>query len=90
MTDSGAVQEEASALGVRCHTLRALTERPVTLLHGTNVLLGDDPAAIAGVRLTATAPVPCAVPLWDGRAAERTAEVLVAHYALRAPWTVNG
>ena len=90
VTDSGAVQEEASALGVRCHTLRALTERPVTLLHGTNVLLGDDPAAIAGVRLTATAPVPCAVPLWDGRAAERTAEVLVAHYALRAPWTVNG
>ena len=54
------------------------------------MLLGDDPAAIAGVRLTSRAPVPCAVPLWDGRAAERTAEVLVAHYALRAPWTVTG
>src|SRR4051812_47924264 len=90
VTDSGAVQEESSALGVPCHTLRALTERPATLLHGSNVLLGDDPAAIEGVRLTRAARVPCAVPLWDGHAARRVADVLVAHYALRAPWTVSG
>lgn len=90
VTDSGAVQEEASALGVPCHTLRALTERPVTLVHGTNVLLGDDPASIAGVRVTHAPRVPCAVPLWDGHAAARVADVLVTHYALRAPWTVNG
>ena len=43
VTDSGGVQEETSALGVRCFTLRANTERPVTITHGTNVLLGDDP-----------------------------------------------
>ena len=46
MTDSGGVQEEASALGVPCYTLRANTERPVTITHGTNVLLGDDPASL--------------------------------------------
>ena len=45
VTDSGGVQEEASALGVPCYTFRANTERPVTLSHGTNVLLGEDPAA---------------------------------------------
>ena len=49
VTDSGGVQEEASALGVPCYTFRANTERPVTLTHGTNVLLGDDPALIADV-----------------------------------------
>jgi UDP-N-acetylglucosamine 2-epimerase (non-hydrolysing) len=82
VTDSGAVQEEASALGVCCYTLRATTERPVTLTHGTNVLLGDDPDAIAGVRPSPWAPTPCAIPMWDGRAAERAADALVANYAL--------
>ncbi len=43
VTDSGGVQEEASALGVSCFTFRPNTERPVTLTHGTNVLLGEDP-----------------------------------------------
>ena len=42
VTDSGGVQEETSALGVDCYTLRANTERPVTITHGTNALLGDD------------------------------------------------
>ena len=49
VTDSGGVQEEASALGVPCYTLRANTERPVTISHGTNVLLGDDPARLLDV-----------------------------------------
>jgi UDP-N-acetylglucosamine 2-epimerase (non-hydrolysing) len=82
VTDSGGVQEESSALGVSCFTFRPNTERPVTLTHGTNVLLGDDPAEIAEVRPAMHPPTPCAIPLWDGRAAERVADVLVANYAL--------
>ena len=54
VTDSGGVQEEASALGVSCFTFRPNTERPITLTHGTNVLLADDPAALADVRPSRT------------------------------------
>jgi UDP-N-acetylglucosamine 2-epimerase (non-hydrolysing) len=84
VTDSGGVQEEASALGVACYTFRPNTERPVTLTHGTNVLLGEDPEEIASIRLTGDGPVPCAIPLWDGRAAERVADVLAVRYGARA------
>jgi UDP-N-acetylglucosamine 2-epimerase (non-hydrolysing) len=83
LTDSGGVQEETSALGVSCFTFRPNTERPVTLTHGTNVLLGDDPAEILHVRPAGWAPTPCAIPGWDGHAAERLAGVLVDNYALR-------
>ncbi|MGH2969766.1 MAG: non-hydrolyzing UDP-N-acetylglucosamine 2-epimerase [Solirubrobacteraceae bacterium] len=82
VTDSGTVQEEASALGVSCFTLRSSTERVVTLTHGTNVLLGDDPRDIADLQLAPTAPAPCTIPLWDGRAGERIAAVLIANYAI--------
>ena len=82
VTDSGGVQEEASALGVSCFTFRPNTERPITLTHGTNVLLADDPAALADVRPSPHEPTPCAIPLWDGHAGERVADVLVANYAL--------
>jgi UDP-N-acetylglucosamine 2-epimerase (non-hydrolysing) len=82
VTDSGGVQEEASALGISCFTFRPNTERPVTLTHGTNILLGDDPAEIAEVRPAEHPPTPCAIPLWDGRAGERVADVLVANYAM--------
>lgn len=82
VTDSGGVQEEASALGVSCFTFRPNTERPITLTHGTNVLLGDDADEIAGVRPSPHPPTPCAIPLWDGRAAERVADVLEANYVL--------
>jgi UDP-N-acetylglucosamine 2-epimerase (non-hydrolysing) len=80
VTDSGGVQEEASALGVDCYTLRANTERPVTITHGTNELLGDTPAALHRVRLSGRPPTPCAIPLWDGHAAERAADALVADF----------
>ena len=80
LTDSGGVQEEASALGVACFTFRPNTERPVTITHGTNVLLGDDPAEIARVRPSRRPPAPCAIPLWDGHAADRVADVLLARY----------
>ena len=82
VTDSGGVQEEASALGVSCYTFRPNTERPITLTHGTNVLLGEDPAEIADVRPSSHPPTPCAIPLWDGHAGERVADVLVANYVL--------
>ena len=49
LTDSGGVQEETSALGVRCFTLRATTERPITIELGTNTLLGLEPERIAEI-----------------------------------------
>lgn len=80
VTDSGGIQEEASALGVSCYTFRPNTERPVTITHGSNTLMGDDPMEIARVRPSRWDRTPCAIPLWDGHAAERTAEVLVARF----------
>jgi UDP-N-acetylglucosamine 2-epimerase (non-hydrolysing) len=82
VTDSGPVQEEASGLGVPCHTLRPTTERAVTLTHGTNVLVGEDPAELAAVRLGTEPRSAGAIPRWDGRAGERVAGILVAQYAL--------
>lgn len=81
VTDSGSVQEEASALGVPCFTLRTATEQVVTLTHGTNVLLGDDPTDLDAVTLSEARS--CAIPMWDGHAAERVAEALVANFSLR-------
>jgi UDP-N-acetylglucosamine 2-epimerase (non-hydrolysing) len=79
LTDSGGIQEETTYLGVPCFTLRANTERPVTVELGTNTLLGLDPGAIAGIPATLaerpdTPPEP--PPLWDGHAAERIADIL--------------
>jgi UDP-N-acetylglucosamine 2-epimerase (non-hydrolysing) len=65
---------------VRCYTLRASTERAITLTHGTNALLAD-PRDLADVR-PAGARTPSAIPLWDGRAGQRVADALVANYAL--------
>jgi len=89
VTDSGGVQEETSALGVRCYTFRPGTERPVTITHGTNTLLGDDPAALDRVELAEWDPTPSAIPLWDGHAGERVADVLVSHYSLSQALAAN-
>jgi len=81
LTDSGGIQEETTYLGIPCFTLRDNTERPVTIRAGTNTLLGLDPAAIAGIPAALAARVDAPVeppPLWDGKAAERIADVLVA------------
>ena len=83
ITDSGGVQEETTYLGVPCITVRTTTERPVTMTSGTNVLVGLDPKkmlAVAEERL-ATPPQKTAPPeLWDGRASERIAAVLVGAF----------
>src|SRR6185312_402550 len=80
LTDSGGIQEETTYLGVPCFTLRANTERPVTVDVGTNTLLGLEPGAIAEIPAAlASRPSrkPEPPPLWDGRAAERIADVLL-------------
>lgn len=85
LTDSGGVQEETTALGVPCVTLRANTERPVTITHGTNRLAGHDPDRIvAAVDEILSAPRPAsaaAPPLWDGHAGERIVQILIDQLA---------
>jgi UDP-N-acetylglucosamine 2-epimerase (non-hydrolysing) len=78
LTDSGGLQEESTALGVACLTLRENTERPVTVTDGTNRVVGVDPARIvAGYRAAlADGNVRRIPPLWDGRAAERIKAIL--------------
>jgi UDP-N-acetylglucosamine 2-epimerase (non-hydrolysing) len=79
LTDSGGVQEETSALGVPCFTLRDTTERPVTVELGTNTLLGAGADRIADIpALLLTSRTAREIPLWDGLAGERAAQVLVS------------
>lgn len=74
ITDSGGVQEETTALGVPCFTLRDNTERPVTVTHGTNTLLGLDPTRLLEVPERLREPRRRArPPLWDGRSGSRAA-----------------
>src|SRR5580658_2309572 len=73
ITDSGGIQEETTYLGTPCLTLRENTERPITITHGTNLLIGRDwdklrdgfRAALNDDRIRKEPP-----PLWDGKAAE--------------------
>ncbi|MER6252700.1 UDP-N-acetylglucosamine 2-epimerase (non-hydrolyzing) [Streptomyces sp. NPDC001584] len=79
LTDSGGIQEETTALGVPCVTLRENTERPITVEEGTNVLAGTDPERITATvnRVLDDPPAPRCPELWDGRASERIASVLL-------------
>ncbi|MEK6276961.1 MAG: UDP-N-acetylglucosamine 2-epimerase (non-hydrolyzing) [Actinomycetota bacterium] len=78
LTDSGGIQEETTFLGVPCFTLRDNTERPVTIRAGTNTLLGLDPDRIAEIPglLGDVAKPSGPPPMWDGRAADRIAEIV--------------
>src|SRR3954451_12995870 len=77
LTDSACVQEETTVLGVPCFTFGHRSERALTLMHGTIVVLGADPAEIAQLTLGATAGVPQPIPLWDGGAGRRAARELL-------------
>jgi UDP-N-acetylglucosamine 2-epimerase (non-hydrolysing) len=78
VTDSGGVQEETTALGVPCFTLRDNTDRPVTVTQGSNTVLGLDPDRLAEIpaliaeRLTELRKPP----FWDGHASERAADAI--------------
>jgi UDP-N-acetylglucosamine 2-epimerase (non-hydrolysing) len=79
LTDSGGLQEETTALGVPCVTIRENTERPITVAEGSNVLAGTDPVnvtahalqAISGNGKKGRRPT-----LWDGKSAERIVAIL--------------
>ena len=80
LTDSGGIQEETTALGVPCLTLRENTERPVTISQGTNMLVGTDPAKIVAAAteiLAGKGKSGRMLPLWDGHTAERIVEILM-------------
>jgi len=78
LTDSGGLQEETTALGIPCLTLRENTERPVTVTEGTNTVVGVDPERIIAAARSALSGngkagrIPA---LWDGKASERIADV---------------
>ena len=81
ITDSGGVQEETTYLGVRCLTVRPNTERPVTVSMGTNILVGQDMQRLKQETFRIlegeikTGEIP---PLWDGRAGDRIARIIIA------------
>jgi len=88
LTDSGGIQEETTALGVPCLTLRRNTERPATIELGTNLLVGDDQNQIRqavdqicrGEWKQGQIP-----PLWDGRAAERVVDAIASFSGASRP-----
>jgi UDP-N-acetylglucosamine 2-epimerase (non-hydrolysing) len=80
ITDSGGVQEETTYLGVPCITVRDNTERPITITIGTNRLVGRNVAKVGAAAkeiLSGKAKPGGIPPLWDGKAAERIADILV-------------
>ena len=84
LTDSGGIQEETTVLGVPCLTLRGNTERPITVLEGTNEVIGSKGSAIishanrilAGDRKKGRIPE-----LWDGKASGRIVDTLIRSLA---------
>lgn len=84
ITDSGGIQEETTVLGIPCLTVRENTERPITVEAGTNILVGrsletlrrEVQKIIRGEKKTGRIP-----PLWDGRAGERIADIVLHQHA---------
>jgi len=81
LTDSGGLQEETTALGIPCLTMRENTERPITVTEGTNTIVGTDQSLILGCvdEILQDGGKAGRIPeLWDGKAAERMAEVILS------------
>ena len=80
LTDSGGIQEETTALGIPCLTLRDNTERPITVELGTNVVVGTDTTRIVNAASAALngagRNIVQQLPLWDGHTSERILDVL--------------
>ncbi len=81
MTDSGGLQEETTALGIPCLTLRENTERPIPIELGTNILVGTNSEKIVRIafdvldqKQSQNIKIP---PLWDGKTAERICDALL-------------
>ncbi len=82
MTDSGGIQEETTALGIPCFTIRENTERPATIEQGTNTLVGTTGAGILSayeVFKNGGSKKGRIPKLWDGKGAERIVNILLGH-----------
>jgi UDP-N-acetylglucosamine 2-epimerase (non-hydrolysing) len=80
LTDSGGIQEETTVLNIPCITLRDSTERPITLVHGTNTLVHNNPQQmVRAVQKVLNGDIQKVKfpPFWDGRTAERVVNILV-------------
>ena len=81
LTDSGGLQEETTALGIPCLTLRENTERPITITHGTNILVGTNTEKIKQAAFEIlennSKTDKKTPPLWDGKTAERICDALL-------------
>lgn len=88
LTDSGGIQEETTALGVPCITLRSNTERPITVDEGTNTIAGQDPEAILGIfdDVMRGGGKGGRIPqYWDGRASNRIADLIATEFGIATP-----
>ena len=79
ITDSGGLQEETTALGIPCLTIRPNTERPITISEGTNRLVPNPADILAQLRQVSRPAIMPRPEGWDGHAAERVIAAVVSH-----------